>query len=146
MADISTLNDFFVRIFYKILIHEQRYISAHAKDLSVSEVHVITSVARLAVVNKSTVTNIAKDLSLSPAALSIAVSTLVRKGYILRKTSEEDRRRVYVFLTEKGKRMHDVHEVYHRNMLSGIVSSLDKTEIDRLNHSLKKLSEFFDSI
>lgn len=146
MADASVINDFFVRIFNKILLCEQRSISAHARDLSVSEMHVIASAARLAMLNKSTVTNIARNLSLSPAALSIAVSTLVRKGYLIRKSSEEDRRRVYVFLTEKGRRMNELHDSFHRRMVSGIVSSLDENELSMLSRSLTKLGEFFDHI
>ncbi len=144
MADMSVINDFFVRIFNRILLLEQKSISAHARDLSISEMHVIAATARLAPVNKSTVTNIARSLALSPAALSLSVSKLVKKGYLTRKGSEEDRRIVYVFLTEKGRRMSEYHDVFHRKMLAGIANSLDEKELAMLSRSLQKLGEFFD--
>lgn len=144
MTQTAIINDFLVRIFNKVLVCEQKCLASHVRDLSVNEMHVISSVARLAVMDKSTVTNIAKSLSLSPAAMSISVSKLVKKGYLIRRTSEKDRRRVYVFLTPKGKKINEYHDAFHRRMVSGIASSLDEKELSMVCRSLAKLTEFFD--
>lgn len=144
MTDMSVINDFFVRIFNRILVLEQKSISSHARDLSISEMHVIAATARLAPMNKSTVTNLARTLAITPAALSLSVSKLVKKGYLTRKSCEEDRRRVFVFLTEKGRRISEHHAVFHRRMMAGIACSLDESELAMLSRSLSKLGEFFE--
>lgn len=68
---------------------------------------------------------------------------LVNKKYVERHRSEEDRRVVYVKLTEKGIRAYRHHEDYHRQMTQAVMDKLDETEMPVLLKTLDALSEFF---
>ena len=60
-----------------------------------------------------------------------------------RSRSEEDRRVVFVSLTEKGVRAYCHHEDYHRQMTQAIVDRLDDQELSVLVKTLDALTEFF---
>ena len=45
--------------------------------------------------------NIARNLSLTPGALSVAVNALVNKGYLERSYTAKDRRVIYITVTER---------------------------------------------
>ena len=48
--------------------------------------------------------SIAKELSVTVGTLTIAMNSLVKKGYVKRERGEEDRRVVYISLSDKGKK------------------------------------------
>ena len=68
---------------------------------------------------------------------------LVNKNYVERSRSKEDRRVVYVRLTEKGNNAYHHHEDYHRQMTHAIIDKLDKEELPVLMKTLDALTEFF---
>ncbi len=52
-----------------------------------------------------TVTNLALEYSLTKPTVSDAVNVLIKKGYLKRKSSKEDNRIKYLYLTPKGKKI-----------------------------------------
>lgn len=76
---------------------------------------------------------------------SIAMNNLVKKGYVSRVRSEEDRRVVLIFLTEKGKQAHKHHMEFHDGMVKALVEALDEGQQEILVKSLLNLRKFFDS-
>jgi len=58
------------------------------------------------------------DIHLSQSALSRAVARLERDGLVSRSMCDDDRRGVFVCLTEKGKRLHEQAVSTHREVLS----------------------------
>ena len=69
------LNDFFVGVFNQILAWEGQTIrNIGVQDLSIRELHVIEAVSDLSKLEKNTMANIAKHISLTPGALSVAVN------------------------------------------------------------------------
>jgi DNA-binding MarR family transcriptional regulator len=57
------------------------------------------------------------DIHLSQSALSRAVDRLEREGLVKRNLCADDRRGVYVCLTEKGRRLHEQALPTHRTVL-----------------------------
>ena len=57
------------------------------------------------------------DIHLSQSALSRAVARLERDGLVSRSICSDDRRGVFVCLTDKGKRVHDAALPTHRAVL-----------------------------
>jgi DNA-binding MarR family transcriptional regulator len=57
------------------------------------------------------------DIHLSQSALSRAVARLEREGLVRRSMCADDRRGVFVCLTEKGKRLHESALPTHRAVL-----------------------------
>ena len=71
------------------------------------------------------------------------MNSLVKKGYVERVRSEEDRRVVLVSLTAKGKRAFEHHEKFHREMIRHVVEMLNEDEKRVLEKSLEGLNGFF---
>ena len=86
---------------------------------------------------------IARQLGVTVGTLTAAVNNLVNKKYAERFRSEEDRRVVFVKLTEKGIRAFEHHADYHRQMTLAIMDKLSEDEIPVLLKMLDGLSEFF---
>ncbi|MEW9096805.1 MAG: MarR family transcriptional regulator [Clostridiaceae bacterium] len=140
---INVLNELLVDIFNDILTIEQNALqSGEFKDLSVTEMHTIEAVS---LYNKRTMSEIAMDLKITVGTLTTAINNLVKKGYVERSRSEEDRRIVYVSLTKRGKLAYRIHEKFHSDMIKETILGLSEEEEKVLISSLEKLNEFFKS-
>ncbi|MFF2086529.1 MarR family transcriptional regulator [Nocardia sp. NPDC058176] len=73
---------------------------------------------------KYRMTELAGDIYLSQSALSRAVARLERDGLVERMMCEDDRRAIFVHLTDKGRAVHDQALPTHRSVL---VDSWDRT-------------------
>lgn len=144
-AQEEYLNDFFVHIFNKILVLEEKALSnVGARDLSVKELHVLEAVNDLAREERSTMSSVAQALSIRVSSLTAAVNTLVRKGYLCREGDPGDRRIIRLLLTEKGRQANDLHSRFHRDMIHSIGEGLSETELGVLTQSLQYLDRFFN--
>ena len=94
-------------------------------------------------ITNNNMSTIAKKLNITVGSLTTAVNSLVKKGYVDRFRSKEDRRIVYVRLLEKGENAYHHHEDYHKQMTQAIVDKLDKSEIPVLLKTLDALTGFF---
>ena len=138
------LNEFFVHVFNQILAWEgQTFKNANVTDLSVRELHIIDAIDNLTQSGKNTMANVAKFLSVTPGALTTAINTLVKKGYVERKYTNEDRRIIFVTITEKGEAVNKIHSEYHKQMVEALDEVLDEEKLTVLLESLNKLGEFF---
>ena len=138
------LNDFFVGVFNQILAWEGQTIkNIGVQDLSIRELHVIEAVSDLCKLEKNTMGNIAKNLSLSPGALSVSVNALVKKGYLERSYTAKDRRVIYITVTEKGKEVNGYHEAFHYEMIKAVGEQLDENQLTTMLEALDKLRGFF---
>lgn len=138
------LNYFFVETFNKILTWEDRALSAAGiENLSVKELHIIEAVARLQQSENHTMSQIAQAIEISIGALTTAVNTLVKKGYLIRKGREGDRRIVLVELTEAGQQANEKHAAFHAKMITQVGQVLNEAELETLTLSLDQLSSFF---
>lgn len=121
-------------------LEEKAIITEEFKDLTNNDMHVIEAIGLGAGNNMS---SIAKKLNITVGSLTTAVNNLVNKNYVERSRSKEDRRVVYVKLTEKGINAYHHHEDYHRQMTQAIIDKLDKEELPVLMKTLDALTEFF---
>ena len=92
--------------------------------------------------NMSTV---ARELNVTVGTLTIAVNNLVKKGYIQRMRSQEDRRVVLISLTEQGKKAYYHHKDFHEKMVLAVLKGLNVEETEALTKALTKLQGFFRS-
>ena len=141
MNHYEAINDVLVNLFNEILdLEERALITGEYKNISVNDMHIIDALGIREQKNMSTV---ARLLNVTVGTLTIAVNNLVKKGYIQRMRSEEDRRVVYIWLTEKGEKAYYHHEQFHREMTNAVLNRLDEKEIPVLMKTLDGLSEFF---
>ena len=107
MERYDVFHDILVNLFQEIMdIEEKALITAEFKNISVNDMHIIEAIGTGEPKNMSTV---AKLMSVTVGTLTIAINNLEKKGYVSRVRSEEDRRVVLIFLTEKGKRAYQHH-------------------------------------
>ncbi|MDE6994920.1 MAG: MarR family transcriptional regulator, partial [Lachnospiraceae bacterium] len=120
------LNEVLVRLFRNINVIEERAIcTGEYKDVTANDMHVIEAIDMEEARNMSSV---ARSLGVTTGTLTIAVNSLVKKGYVERARSEEDRRVVLVSLSEKGKRAYLHHRQFHEQMIEAIVEELSEEE------------------
>ena len=126
----ETLNDVLVNLFRDITGIEQKAVRALGyEDITNNDMHVIEAIGTDAPKNMS---SIARALSVTVGTLTISMNSLVKKGYVVRQRSEEDRRVVLVSLSEKGKEVFEHHARFHRAMIDGVIKELTGEELEVL--------------
>ena len=137
----DTINDILVNLFNEILkLEEEAIITDEFKDITNNDMHIIEAVG---LSGENTMSVVAKKLGITAGSLTTSVNSLVNKKYVIRQRSEEDRRVVFLKLTEKGKRAYEHHREYHRQMTEAVISRLDEAEVPILIKTHTGLSEFF---
>lgn len=137
----ETLNRLFVELFRDINNIEERQIkTGEFSNLTLNDMHVINAIGTEKAKNMSSV---AKVLSVTMGTLTIAVNGLVKKGYVERVRSEEDRRVVLVSLSAKGRKAYARHEKFHKELIDSVASRLSAEEQEILSRSLSDLHAFF---
>jgi DNA-binding MarR family transcriptional regulator len=137
----QTLNELLVGLFHDIMTIEEKAIrKGPFKEVTVNDMHVIEAIGIEKSKNMSTV---AKALGVTMGTLTISVNSLVKKGFVERIRSEEDRRVVLISLTAQGKKAFKYHQQFHEEMIQSIVGQLDADEKKVLQKSLSNLNIFF---
>lgn len=143
MDAYRTINDTLVNLFNEIWeLEKEAIITEEFKDITNNDMHIIEAIG---LSGENTMSSVAKKLKITAGSLTTAVNALVRKAYVKRERSEEDRRGVYIALTEKGEKAFYHHEQFHRQMTNAVIEKLDDEEIDALVKMLKDISAFFRS-
>ncbi|MEG0215250.1 MAG: MarR family transcriptional regulator [Hungatella sp.] len=141
MDSYNTLNEWLVRLFHDIMDIEQKaIITQEFQDITNHDMHVIETIALGESKNMSA---IAKELSVTVGTLTIAINSLVKKGYVIRTRGNEDRRVVYISLSEKGRAAFAHHAKFHKAMIAGITEELSPEEMEVLIKTLAKLNQWF---
>lgn len=137
------LNEVLVNLFRDIMDIEQKaIITQEFKDITNNDMHVIEAIGLDEPKNMSA---IARELSVTVGTLTIAMNSLVRKGYVIRERGKEDRRVVYISLSEKGRAAYAHHAEFHREMINAVMEELTPEELEVLRKTLTKLNRWFRS-
>lgn len=137
----STLNEVLVKLFRDINnIEEQAVKTGEFKELTVNDMHVIEAID---IHEPRNMTSVARTLMVTTGTLTISVNGLVKKGFVERTRSEEDRRVVLISLTEKGRKAFAQHERFHQNMIANVIADLSSQEQEVLQKALVNLNSFF---
>ena len=132
MDTYATLNDALVKLFRDVMdLEEQVIITEEFQDITNNDMHVIQAIGTGEPKNMSM---IAKELSVTVGTLTIAMNSLVKKGYVTRERGKEDRRVVYISLSEKGRHAYEHHKQ---------LQDLTPDETESLVKALAKLNLWF---
>lgn len=141
MDTYKTINDTLVNLINEIWkVEGETIITEEFRDVTNNDMHVIEAVG---LGDGNNMTSIAKRLNITVGTLTTSINSLVKKKYVERYRSEEDRRVVYVKLTEKGIAAYRHHEEYHRQMTLAAMEHISEDEIPVLMKMLEGLQEFF---
>lgn len=111
------------------------------EGLTITEVHTIVAVG-LHEINPMNV--VATRLGVTLATLTTAVNKLVKKGFIERKRCDEDRRKVLISLSKRGKQVYRAHAIFHQKMIDEALVGLSEQEEQVLADALAKVRSFFE--
>lgn len=137
----DTLNEILVSLFNDILDLEQKaLISGKFKNISINDMHIIEAIGDK---EPKKMSQIARTLKITVGTLTTAMNSLVNKGYVIREKGEEDRRVVFISLSDLGKEAFNIHSDFHEEMVQSIMEGLDENELYVLTSALKKLSIYF---
>lgn len=141
MDTYKTLNEVLVNLFRDIMDIEQKaIITEEFQDITNNDMHIIEAIGMNEPKNMST---IAREISVTVGTLTIAMNSLVKKGYVFRERGKEDRRVVYISLTERGRAAYVHHARFHKAMIDSISDELTPEEMELLIKTLTKLNKWF---
>lgn len=137
----ATLNEVLVRLFRNINAIEENAIKQSAyQDMTANDMHVIEAIG---LKEPKNMTAVARALMVTTGTLTISVNSLVKKGFVERTRSEEDRRVVLISLTEKGRSAYVNHQKFHKDMVEAVTEELSEEEQVILEKALSRLTRFF---
>lgn len=143
MDTYSTLNEVLVKLFRDITdIQQKAIITEEFEDITNNDINVIEAIG---IGEPKNMSSIAKELSVTVGTLTIAMNSLVKKGYVVRMRGETDRRVVYISLSEKGRVVYDRHTRFHKEMIDAVITQLQPDELEALLKGLTNLNEWFRS-
>ncbi len=141
MAEIlKVINSLLVEVYNDLIyIEENALKSGSFNDISITEIHTIEAIGMY---EPKSMSETAKSLNITVGTLSVAINNLVKKGYVSRGRSENDRRVVMIRLTKKGRLAYRVHDKFHKDMVKSFIEGLTKDEEIILSSSLLKLKSY----
>ncbi|AYW48377.1 MarR family transcriptional regulator [Tetragenococcus osmophilus] len=138
--NFERINTLLVEAFNDILVIEESELKkSQFNDLSITEMHTIEAIGMY---KKKTTSEVAKELSITVGTLTIAINRLVKKGYVERLRSEDDRRVVKLGLSKKGRLIFRVHQRFHMEMVKSILQGMSDEESVALQMALENLHDF----
>ena len=140
-AEEEKLSELLVRIYENVLLTEEQALSkGYFSDLSNAEMHTLDAIGPY---EARTMTETATDLGITTGTLTVAIDRLVKKGYVVRKRDEADRRIVRISLTKNGKLACRIHTKFHTVLAKRILEPYSSEDQEKL---IKMVSEIDDYI
>lgn len=144
--EYSEINNFLVKIFNEVLRTEEASLrTKEFKNLSMREMHVIEAVCDAAASERNTASEVAFSQKITAGTLTTTISNLEKKGFVIRSQDQRDKRMVRIIPTEKGKTANEIHQSFHHEMVSSIMSVLNENELKVFVKGLAAVKRFFES-
>jgi DNA-binding MarR family transcriptional regulator len=88
---------------------------------------------------------LAKNVNLSESTVNGIVDRLEAKQYLSRNRSKEDRRKVFLLLTDEGRAVLDKTPSLLQDRFSSALAGLDKNELETITQSLERIVELMEA-
>ena len=136
------LNNVLVETFNNILKYEETSLKKIMNiPITITEAHMIEAVGKYK--SEATVSKIASLLGVTMPTATVAVKKLERKGFLKKDPCAQDARCSIISLTDMGRKIEKVHQLFHEKMVRNISRQFADSEKDILLKAIKTLSEFF---
>lgn len=143
-VEYDKINSYLTGIFNRVLIIEEQSLKrSRFSDITIKEMHTLDVIGDAKVPIAS---NIAKELMVTISTVTISLNNLERKAYIVRERSSEDRRIVYIKLTDKGNSIYRAHKKFHKRMVRRFVRGFSDEDVNVLFKGLTNLHEFLEGL
>jgi DNA-binding MarR family transcriptional regulator len=104
--------------------------------LSMRQLHYLDVVHRL---GHPTLSELAGAMGISRPSATAAVAKLAAAGFVVKVTSDEDRRVAHVHLAQKGERIVRLHDAVHQAVADLFTSALTRRELQELVRMMNKV-------
>ena len=129
------------RAYSKIVYSEEKILKdmIGGEVLSTKEFHTLEVVYCAMASKSNTASNIASRLGITLGTCTTNIDRLIAKGLVHKVKNDNDRRVVYIELTEKGKQTHLKHISMHKKVIKKAVEKLTMSEKVALMNAVNKL-------
>lgn len=135
------LDNLLGKIYGHTMSAEQTYVAgSEFKDISVNDMHIIAAVGMK---TSGSMSSIAKKMGVTVGTLTIAMNSLVKKGYVNRSRSSKDRRVVLISLSEKGEKAYLYQTGFHEKLRSFLQTELPVEQCTQLVQALSQAEAKF---
>ena len=122
--------EFFRRIFE--LVREREGSLSAMEAFSIEVIHAL---------NEPTIGEFAEFLNISQSNATYKVNNLIKKGYLIKQNSEEDRREYHLVLSDKYYGYTDIMRSYVETVMGRINEKFSDEEQDAFAAALERISE-----
>ncbi len=135
------LDNLLGKIYGHTMSAEQTYVAdSEFKDISVNDMHIIAAVGMK---TSGSMSSIAKKMGVTVGTLTIAINSLVKKGYVNRVRSSKDRRVMLISLSEKGEKAFVYQQGFHDKLRTFFQTELSADQCGALVEALSKIEAGF---
>lgn len=128
------------RVFENVVMTEEKSLQkGYFTDLSIAEMHTLDAIGPY---EARTMTETAASLGVTTGTLTVSIDRLVRKGYVVRKRDDNDRRIVRISLTRDGKVVCRMHSKFHAVLARKVLESYSEAEKNTLIHMVDDIDQF----
>lgn len=108
------------------------------KELTTAQMHYLEIINEMSNPN---ITELATEMRLTKPTVTVALDKLIKKGYVTKIVSDEDRRSSHLHLTKKGMQINQMHEHAHNQFAELMQETLEPNELEKLTVLLEKLTK-----
>ena len=136
------LDESFDRVYTKFKLHFYRSIFSRFQDREASLTTVETfAMETIQALGAPTVSEFASFMKISPPNAAYKINSLVRKGYIEKIRSQQDKREYHLQVTQKYKDYYNISSDYVRQVVERIRQRFSPEECEKLDQVLTIISQ-----
>lgn len=140
---INTIGELFFEFQSKLQFYEREYLKKYdITDVTPTEVKILYIIG---LSNTKSMSDIAKQLRVTKGTLSIAINSLVKKGYVIRTRHKQDRRIIILYLTKKSLSVVRHYSKFYFALIHTLKESLEPENVVALNDILSKLNRLIET-
>ncbi|WP_019155756.1 MarR family winged helix-turn-helix transcriptional regulator [Robertmurraya massiliosenegalensis] len=139
--NIQILVERYVDVSFSVTKKAEALISEQlGSNLTHEQLHILRYINRVV---SCTSTILAEEFEVKKSAITAIITRLCDKGFIQRTRDEKDRRVVYLTLTEKGEEFYRKVEERVNQLVQGLISQFEPSEIEQFIGTYEKLNRAF---
>ncbi len=143
--ELLLVDQLFRKLFDKYYkLESKKFFSKNLEDLTVIEINTILVIGHGSENKK--MSEIANTLGVTFGTPTVTIDRLIKKGYVIRQRDEEDRRQVFISLSETGVNVFKSIVELRNKIAEKIFGILDPLERKALIDILSNLNSHFDNV
>ena len=132
----------FSQVYTKFKLHFYKKVFGRLQDRETSLTTVETFCMEIIhALGTPTVNEFASFASISPPNAAYKVNSLVKKGYLTRKQSDDDKREFHLCVTQKYRDYYDISYQYLKTVMRRIESRFSREDVQHMEKMLHVISE-----